>query len=1014
MLTPHQGFTFNKFDKPNDWPELESTFDYKIEDGKLLGANDNIALSGINRQYVVSNGVVTKNTVPVPEGLVIGNYTTPSNGMFDITTQTFEPFEYYPIIKTDSNMLQVESKQNIGKVNYTVVGSPTIVNGILSDITNDNYVYVSRLPLTSWSGIELVIATPTTFSTTLTTSTIFGKKDDFYIYANSSGAITLSFVNAGGNYGLHPGNTEYYNRVKKIKLVFGANTTHRYYTIDGTTWIDAGEIAAIPNFNTYANFTFGSGSYSNAYTGSIDLNNTYIKVNDQVWFGKQKPEAKLVGPVDYTIVGSPTIDNGVVSGFSVNDYLTLPQIDLSGPFEMLFKFTTPSTWGSAYDVIFTCAGFSFQKQGAKRMLGYYLRDVRTSTLIQINGSHTSLLENTTYYTKAVYNGETITVYISTDGINWEQDMTTSYSEVLQSSACVFGRNRTLEQQAWGGSIDLNNTYIKLNNTLWFGKEDWTPCIFDDNSIVEFTGHKADYSSYNTYAFKPTIENSGTYDVWIDNQKVYENVTSATQTDINWSNLALMTGYSVTTPEALKAHVLKITPSNKSNKFTTFRHAVSSYTSSGTETTGVLQIHFELDYELELQYLTTQQTSPTTQSRLLYAVTSKTNELITPSLSNSFASTQVRRIPKIKSSDGFTNISRAFAFIQNSLKYANIDSGLLQYYTFSQSNVLEKLDGIYEVGSNAAAVLQQVPALKQLPNITSITTVDLTNFVTRASSLRPTDVDLSNKDDLTKLDIYGTSSYRIDGLKSLKVSNEAPFNGTSPQINVSYTGLERPALVELFNSLPYNVGYTVVGSPTITDGVVSGFSDSDYLRVNYSQAQCSSFEKKIKFTTGTIGVFQCILGSMQNEKYDGLFIRFDGKLNCTLSKVGGGSQDNVIDYVLSENTTYIVYLQLASNQLTVTIKDSSDTQLHSQTFTFSVDNGALNNVSFGRRFTSSSSFAGSIDIKSTYININGIPWFRGTAAMTKTIDVTDCTGISSLTNDDILIATNKGWTVTGAS
>ena len=123
-------------------------------------------------------------------------------------------------------------------------------------------------------------------------------------------------------------------------------------------------------------------------------------------------------------------------------------------------------------------------------------------------------------------------------------------------------------------------------------------------------------------------------------------------------------------------------------------------------------------------MTTQQTSPTTQSRLLYAVTSKTNELITPSLSNSFASTQVRRIPKIKSSDGFTNISRAFAFIQNSLKYANIDSGLLQYYTFSQSNVLEKLDGIYEVGSNAAAVLQQVPALKQLPNITSITTVDL--------------------------------------------------------------------------------------------------------------------------------------------------------------------------------------------------------------------------------------------------------------------------------------------------
>ena len=58
------------------------------------------------------------------------------------------------------------------------------------------------------------------------------------------------------------------------------------------------------------------------------------------------------------------------------------------------------------------------------------------------------------------------------------------------------------------------------------------------------------------------------------------------------------------------------------------------------------------------------------------------------------------------------------------------------------------------------------------------------------------------DNVKELDIYGTSTNRVDGLKSLKVSTEAPFDdSTSPQINVSYTGLNRNALVELFNSLP---------------------------------------------------------------------------------------------------------------------------------------------------------------------------------------------------------------------
>lgn len=187
-------------------------------------------------------------------------------------------------------------------------------------------------------------------------------------------------------------------------------------------------------------------------------------------------------------------------------------------------------------------------------------------------------------------------------------------------------------------------------------------------------------------------------------------------------------------------------------------------------------------------------------------------------------------------------------------------------------------------------------------------------------------------------------------------------------------------------LNHNVGYTIVGSPTIVNGVVSGFSNNDYLICNQTKPECSSFEKQIKFTTGTIGTFQAILGTMQNERYDGLFIRSDGQLNCTLSKAGGGSQDNTINYVLSENTTYIVYLQLSSNQLLTIIKNADGQQLHSQTFTFIVNNQELANVSFGRRFTTNTnSFTGSIDLNSTYIKVNGITWFKGKETASSTVN-----------------------------
>jgi hypothetical protein len=63
------------------------------------------------------------------------------------------------------------------------------------------------------------------------------------------------------------------------------------------------------------------------------------------------------------------------------------------------------------------------------------------------------------------------------------------------------------------------------------------------------------------------------------------------------------------------------------------------------------------------------------------------------------------------------------------------------------------------------------------------------------------LDFSEGAQVKKLVIGGTSSVPLPWFKGLTVSASAPFDGTSPQLDVAYTGMTRDALVTLFDSLP---------------------------------------------------------------------------------------------------------------------------------------------------------------------------------------------------------------------
>ena len=704
--------------------------------------------------------------------------------------------------KDDTHTLNVVSKNNIGTVGYTLSGDATVVDGIGTGSGYSsgtwNTIYTSQnvpngdFEITAKYYFENYASSYTQFfsinsSNALSNLSVMissGSDPKLRLIANnSSGSWEIA---ENGTTVLHTGSWFYF------KLIYKNSTKYfeLYYSNDGISWnkeLDATAQYYTPQYMQKVNFLFAPSLMS-----KIDLNKTYIKSNDQVWFGTLPAEPKLVGPVDYTVVGSPTISNGMVSGFSDSNYfqVSVPSNTLNDNFDVALKIGRPQSFPSSTIYIMKIgSSFSVYMTNTGRILLQCKDSDNTSKyfgLLEANDSENSI--------KIEYRSANITTYKGTNGTNYTQIESVSFTTLSLTSSDViyFGKD------AFEGSIDLNNTYIKVNNTLWFGKENWNPAIYDNNSIVELVGHKSDYSQYDNYGFTPYISNSGTYDVWIDNQKVYENISSGTATKISWSDLALTTGYSITTPSALKSHVVKIEPSNSNNTIT--QNQVKRITNSGIEEQGRLQQDIRLD-SININRISGAINE--VQNSLLKSVDSKNSELQSIVLVYSFYDcSSLERIPFLNLTNSTSIYDGLSSFYRTKLKYIKLlGNRLLHDSTFHTATTLEKIDlDSNIVCKNRDFVNNQ--SLKMLPKYTfSEDVIDLTYFLTNDTKLLPTDIDVSNMYNLMKIDIHGDSTHFIDGLKTFVVSNQAPFLGTSPQINVSYTGLSKDAIVNLFNSLP---------------------------------------------------------------------------------------------------------------------------------------------------------------------------------------------------------------------
>lgn len=180
----------------------------------------------------------------------------------------------------------------------------------------------------------------------------------------------------------------------------------------------------------------------------------------------------------YNIVthGNLINNNGVLSVFSTSNYATLPlEFDPTlSHYGIVFKFNTVDiSEEQGVFSLYNAEHYTFPVLNIEIYNSALYFEI-TSGEVQYNeilGS-TILSSSTDYWVKVNRNSDTYTLYLSTNGTTWttEGTFTTSSHPPLDNYISIIGLYHTNSEGfkcPLMGSIDLNESYIDINDTRWW-------------------------------------------------------------------------------------------------------------------------------------------------------------------------------------------------------------------------------------------------------------------------------------------------------------------------------------------------------------------------------------------------------------------------------------------------------------------------------------------------------------------------------------------------------------------
>lgn len=381
------------------------------------------------------------------------------------------------LLLNNNTINKVTYNNNVG---YTIVGTPTINNNMASDFSENDYL-ITNASITASEISELVIKIKIN-------SSALGKEEwqgilvsnffiNYYCSTNGfeyaqiyfNGMNELSFTNSY----LLP-DTYYW-----LKYTNNGTNATSYISTDGKNYTQI----QTKNSNTISvevpnTITFGNKG-SQVFDGIIDFNETYIKVGKTTWFnGKEQTSIDVDyltlnnGQAGYTIIGSPTINNGRISNTGNGNYISLPSINLF--FNSSFEYKASFYIGE--NVLIGETGYIatmpfIGADGVFRAYGTYFSGGWLTIYCGVSADNTDI----DYYTQLTPNTYYSIIWKKENGV-----LTTSLKvgnnpiqQILSDNGADLTNNPSSTGIAFGGLdmkdgyIDLNNTYIKVNNKYWF-------------------------------------------------------------------------------------------------------------------------------------------------------------------------------------------------------------------------------------------------------------------------------------------------------------------------------------------------------------------------------------------------------------------------------------------------------------------------------------------------------------------------------------------------------------------
>ena len=343
----------------------------------------------------------------------------------------------------------------------TIKGSLTEnPSGVFSGFSNSNYLESLNTLLQNATNFEIGFKY-NTGSLSRFNYLISGQNNNtsrcFIFGLSLESQLIYFYTNYNGSWGVQvdtsisgitiQANTDYW-----IKLIYKNGVYSIYISTDGKNYI-AGSSAngnamsdCIGLWIGRANWTTGNGSQ-----GSYDINNFYIKINNTKY--------KFQFTMPLTVVGSPTIVDGVVSNFSATDFLqtNLVYSDLQNKNIEIMLHYIPSS------LVATNRFFRF---GTNANTAFYLRiesDLTFAFYSSTTKYKTNLIANNYGYVKFVAdNFEDVKIYCSNDEQNWvEGTITTESNSLTIDTTNNFNFGRTIN-----GSINFNNSYMIIDGTKY--------------------------------------------------------------------------------------------------------------------------------------------------------------------------------------------------------------------------------------------------------------------------------------------------------------------------------------------------------------------------------------------------------------------------------------------------------------------------------------------------------------------------------------------------------------------